>query len=204
MGQLDICAVEAQLQDDLLGGSLEGRSDARFVSLFEEHSRAVLGYALRRAASRDDAADVVAEVFLVVWRRMDSLPKVAAEVRPWVLGVARRVLMNQRRGARRRTRLSELIRQQIPPAALDLEPADDRLVVAFSRLDESDRELLRLSSWEQLRPAEIAVVLGVSDGAVRTRLHRARQRLRTELRAFEQGTSIDHADVGDTAGTDAS
>jgi hypothetical protein len=73
----------------------------RFEQVFEEHFRVVSAYALRRA-SQADAEEVVAETFLVAWRRLDEVPR---DAMPWLLGVARRVLANQRRAAGRREAL---------------------------------------------------------------------------------------------------
>ena len=84
--------------------------EERFRELFNSSYHHVLGYALRRAASRDDAADVVAETFLVAWRRLDDLPSEAL-TRPWLYGVARRVLANQRRSTGRRELLAARLRE---------------------------------------------------------------------------------------------
>ena len=73
----------------------------RFERLYATYHPQVFGYVLRRCGRPEDAADVIAETFLVVWRRLDDLP-VDDEIRPWLYGVARRVLSNQRRGARQR------------------------------------------------------------------------------------------------------
>ena len=151
------------------------RSDAeraRFESIFERHQRAVLAYALRRARSTADAEDVAAETFLIAWRRLDDVP---AEALPWLYGVARRVLANQRRGTDRRLRLLSRLRhdQHGDPAAASGEP---RAISALNRLNADDQELLRLVAWEELSHAEIAAVFGISINAVAIRLHRARQR----------------------------
>ena len=91
-----------------------GTSDEerRFRALFEAEARDVLGYALRRVEDREDAADVVAETFGVAWRRIDEVPA-GVEGRLWLFGVARRVLSNQRRGALRRRRLADRMREQL-------------------------------------------------------------------------------------------
>jgi RNA polymerase sigma-70 factor (ECF subfamily) len=158
--------------------------EQRFRALFDEHRRLVLGYALRRVDEPADAADVVAETFLVAWRRLADVPDDDA-ARPWLLGVARRALANQRRGARRRDGLAERLAQEL--AARVPEPADDEDRVvrrALANLAESDRELLLLAGWEGLTPAEIATVTGLRGVTVRSRLHRARGRLRAELRTL--------------------
>src|SRR5262249_25660963 len=92
-------------------------SRSRFEALYAAHGRAILGSALRRVSRPADAADVVAEPFLVAWRRLDDVPP-GAEARPWLSGVARRTLANHRRGERRRQRLG----QRLGAAVGDLVP----------------------------------------------------------------------------------
>lgn len=159
-------------------------ADARFEALFRAHLDALVGYALRRVDHPDDAADVVADTLLVAWRRIDDVP-CGVETRPWLLGVARRVLANRRRGALRRDRLRDRLRRElgrltVPDHAAGVETS---VVVreALARLDADDREVLQLTSWEGLAPAEIALVLEIPAITVRTRLHRARRRLRQQL-----------------------
>jgi RNA polymerase sigma-70 factor (ECF subfamily) len=145
---------------------------ARFEALYAEHGDAVLRYARRRTA-RAAADDVVAETFLVAWRRLDRVP---AEPRAWLLAVARRTLANQRRGERRRLALAAQL-ADVPRAEVYTEGGDRRLMVALASLRESDREALLLVHWDGLKPAEAAEVLGVTGLAFRSRLHRARRRL---------------------------
>jgi RNA polymerase sigma factor (sigma-70 family) len=158
--------------------------ERRFRALFESEARGVLGYALRRVDDREDAADVVAETFSVAWRRIGDVPD-EPESRLWLYGVARRILANQRRGTVRRERLADRMREQLRVTAHDgAAPQDERSLAvgeALALLPEQDREVLLLANWEGLAPAEIAVVIGVPAATARTRLHRARGRLRTEL-----------------------
>lgn len=65
----------------------------RFRSLYESEATALLGYAVRRVGRAEDAADVVADVFTVAWRRVGDIPT-GAEARPWLFGIARNVLSN--------------------------------------------------------------------------------------------------------------
>ena len=78
----------------------------RFGRLYREQGRAILTYALRRVEHPEDAADVVAETFLVAWRRLEEMPIGAGE-RLWLYAVARRVAANLHRAEGRRTRLAE-------------------------------------------------------------------------------------------------
>lgn len=156
-----------------------------FVSLFELHHRALLAYAVRRVADPADAADVVAETFLVAWRRLDEVPP-DAQARPWLFGVARRVLANLRRGERRRLALADRLRDAVVDVVPG--PGDEASDVerAVAGLGELDQEILRLHAWDELAHDEIALVLGLSRGAVRVRLHRARRRLAERMAQLER------------------
>ena len=157
-----------------------------FDRLCQDHWQSLLAYALRRTDAPEDAADVVSEVFAVAWRRRAEVP-VPPEDRPWLFGVARLVLANQRRGLVRRTRLdsrlSLLTERMAPdPAELAAQRASERaLLQALAALPERDRELLTLVAWDDLTPSEAATALGISAVTARVRLHRARRRLRQLL-----------------------
>jgi RNA polymerase sigma-70 factor (ECF subfamily) len=148
---------------------------ARFEELYRQHVKAVAAYALRRAP-RETAEDVVAETFLVAWRRLEQVP---AQPLPWLYGVARRTLANYRRSATRRQSLADRLRLEV--RVIPQEPADERLRDALQTLRAGDRELLMLVAWEGLRPSEVARVLECSPVACRIRLHRARRRLADAL-----------------------
>lgn len=157
--------------------------ERRFTVLFQQTHGALLAYAVRRVADPTDAADVVAETFLVAWRRIDEVPG-GPEARPWMFGVARRVLANAQRGDRRRHALADRLRLEIADAVPAPDAAATDVERALRTLDEDDQEVLRLTAWEQLARDEIALVLGVSRGAVRMRLHRARRRLAAALEEY--------------------
>jgi RNA polymerase sigma-70 factor (ECF subfamily) len=170
-----------------MGSDAEER---RFRALFEAEARGVLGYAMRRVEQREDAADVVAETFSVAWRRIGHVPP-EPEARLWLYGVARRILANQRRGALRRERLGERLREELRlTVQAGAEAGDGGAAAAvgdaLARLSEQDREVLLLANWEGLTPKEIGVVIGVPSATARTRLHRARGRLRAELEGSGQ------------------
>jgi|SRR5579875_3048417 len=170
---------------DPRGEPVVGREQAelRFERLYAQHGRAVLAFAVRRVADPQDAADVLAETFLVVWRRLEAVPA-GEEARPWLYGVARRVLANQQRSELRRQRAADRLRRELPEALAQASAADDEdgaMVAALRRLGPEDQEVLRLAAWEELAPAQIATVLGLTQVAARSRLHRARRRLRASL-----------------------
>lgn len=161
----------------------------RFEFLFEAHYADVLAFARRRVDGRAAADDVVAETFAVAWRRRDVLPD---EALPWLYGVARRVIANQRRSDQRRERLGA--RLALEPRASGDDPAvlvggRERVLAAFARLTEPQREVLRLVAWEDLEPPAAARVLGCSPAAFRVRLHRARRELRRQLDTTPEATA---------------
>lgn len=162
----------------IAGGSVPLR-DERFKDLFEACHRPLLAYAARRCPTLADAEDVVAEIFVVAWRRLDQVPA-GDEALLWLYGVARRTIANQRRGRARRGRLRARLETTFDPTAAT--PAasnpsgDDAALEALARLSASDQELLRLLAWEELTHAQIAEVLGISVNAVAIRLHRVRAR----------------------------
>jgi RNA polymerase sigma-70 factor, ECF subfamily len=159
--------------------------EERFESLYRAHYDAVLGYVLRRARA-EIADDVVAETFTVAWRRRAVAPD---DPLPWLLGIARRVLANEQRGARRRDAF--LLRRApdlVGPATTELTigRAAKDILQALQRLRPRDRELLLLVAWEGLAPTQAARVLGESPLTCRVRLHRARRRLASVLMELGQ------------------
>lgn len=162
---------------------------ARFEQLYAAHADRVHAYALRRS-SREAADDVVADVFLVAWRRLSQVPE---EPLPWLLGVARRVLANRRRSDSRAAALHRRLADDHPAAEASPPDSerDERTRRALAGLPERDRELLLLVAWEGLRVGEAAEVLGVRSGTLAMRLHRARQRLADALAAEENDSSME-------------
>jgi RNA polymerase sigma-70 factor (ECF subfamily) len=130
--------------------------------------------------------DAVAEVFLVVWRRIDDVPD-GDEAPLWLYGIAHNVVRNADRSMRRRDRLHGRLRPFQSPSAPDPETLvvrrseDDAVLAALAELRPADEEILRLSIWEELSNKEIAEVLGIEPHAVTMRLTRARNRLAGRL-----------------------
>jgi RNA polymerase sigma-70 factor (ECF subfamily) len=153
----------------------------RFEELYRAHADRVHAYA-RRRSDASTADDVVAEVFLVAWRRLSQVPE---DPFPWLVGVARRVLANRRRAEGRATALRDRLAGSGPlyePAAAAA-AGDERVARALAGLGERDRELLLLIAWEGLGQPEVAAVLGLRPGTVSVRLHRARRRFAEALAA---------------------
>lgn len=156
-----------------------GRDKDWFTSLYHDSYRMLLAYA-RRRVDEQTADEVVADTFLVAWRRRDEIPEDFE--RAWLFGVARNTILTANRAAHRRTALNgRLYGAARPEHWTDdhYETSDraDALLPAMRSLREEDREILMLVSWEGLSHAEIGEVLGISSNAVAIRVHRARKRL---------------------------
>jgi RNA polymerase sigma-70 factor (ECF subfamily) len=158
--------------------------ESRFEEVYGSSYGPLLGYALRRCADPDDAADVVAETFMIAWRRIAEVPE-GDEAKLWLFGVARKVLANHRRGERRHEQRTAALRAQLAASPLVAQgpPAADlsQLGRVFRALPDDDRELLSLVAWERLDPGQIAKTLGISRNAARVRLYRARRRFARAL-----------------------
>jgi RNA polymerase sigma-70 factor (ECF subfamily) len=153
-----------------------------FERLYLANYEPLHSFVRRRISGRGvEPDDVLAEIFLIAWRRLDSIPA-PPEDRLWLYGVGRRVVAQADRTLVRRGRLLErlLVRRTEPPSD-HADPAVDRVGVALGRLRRSDREVVELFYWDRLHHADIATVLGCSEGAVAQRLHRAKRRLRQRL-----------------------
>jgi RNA polymerase sigma-70 factor (ECF subfamily) len=146
----------------------------RFDRLWGDCAPAVVRYA-RRHVLPDEVEDVVAETFVVAWRRLEEVPPYGL---PWLLGVARNISANVRRGRRRQEALSDRIASGLDDEPVWPETDDDggTVTAALHRLPDADRELLTLIAWDGLSHEEAAEALGCSRGALKVRLHRARQR----------------------------
>ncbi|GLW67985.1 hypothetical protein Kpho02_02840 [Kitasatospora phosalacinea] len=154
--------------------------------LFDEHADAVYGYALRTLGDWAAAEDVVSLTFLEAWRLRGTLHEEGGSVRPWLFGIATNVLRNTARAGRRhRAALARLPeREAVPDFTEELVTRLDdgaRLAAvrrALGRLRRGEREVFRLCVWVGLDYASAAEALGVPVGTVRSRLSRARGRLR--------------------------
>jgi RNA polymerase sigma factor (sigma-70 family) len=174
----------ASTDTELLARAERGEADA-FGVLFERHGPAVLQFCFRRTADAVLAEDLTSIVFLEAWRKRGRLELFQESARPWLFGVALNVVRSQYRAQRRHSdALARL------PAPAPAEPESDRTIARIdaeremrvvldtvSKLNRREREVLELCVWAELSPEEAASSLGISVGAVRSRLSRARRRL---------------------------
>jgi RNA polymerase sigma factor (sigma-70 family) len=150
------------------------------------HAPALLAYFARRVTPSHDAADLLSETLLIVWKRAAALPDKDDEIRPWMFGVARNILMHHQRSMKRRQavadRLRSLISTTASPGFVDSSEFDD-LHDALRTLNQIDRDIIGLIHWDGLSLVEVSKVLRMKEGTVRSRYHRSRARLRAELKA---------------------
>ena len=161
-----------------------------FEVIFDRYYRAVYGY-LSRRVGRTVADDLAAETFTRAFERRSSYDTTAERALPWLLGIAINLLAHHRRSERRHLRALAAATEpesserfaDATNGRIDAASARERLVSALEQLDDYDREALLLYAWGELKYEEIAAVLGIPVGTVRSRLHRARKRLRDALEA---------------------
>src|SRR5215469_3436876 len=163
----------------------DGDPDA-FGVLFDNHSRAVYNLAFRLTGNWAEAEEVVSLTFLEAWRLRARVEPDGESLRPWLMGITVNVVRNFSRAARRHR--AAMARLPEPAAAPDFadelaERIDDTerlhaLRAAFGRLRPAEQEVIALCAWAELDYAAAAEALGVPIGTVRSRLHRARGKLR--------------------------
>ena len=169
-----------------IAASLE--DEARFALIFDRHFAAIHRY-LHRRAGRELADDLAAETFTQAFDHRSGFDATREDARPWLFGIAANLMRHHRRAERRR--LLAYVRTGVDPVSeLDVDAVHDRVdaaalgprvALALARLDARDREALLLLAWADLTYPQIAEALGTPVGTVRSRIHRARRRVRALL-----------------------
>jgi len=160
-----------------------------FEVLFAENAKSVYNHAFRTTGDWSVAEDVVALTFLEAWRLRDRVDTEGGSLRPWLLGIAVNVVRNVgRTGRRHAAAMARMPRDQAMPDFADdlVGRIDDtetiaRVRQALRKLRRSEREVFALCVWERLDSASAAEALGIPVGTVRSRLSRARAKLRRML-----------------------
>ena len=170
---------------------------AAFGTLFERHGRAVYNYCFRRTGDWAAAEDLTSVVFLEAWRKRKSLRLHGDTLLPWLYGVATNVLRNRGRALKRhRAALDRLTVEHQADFADDVvERLDDtrqmrQMLATFRQLPKRDQDVLALCVWSELSYEEAAVALDLPVGTVRSRLSRARSRLRDEVEISPQRRAV--------------
>jgi RNA polymerase sigma factor (sigma-70 family) len=160
------------------------RRRSEFTTLYRQFLPTVRAH-VRFWVRSDDVEEIVSATFMTAWTRFERLE--AGAEKPWLLGIARNHMRNHLRSRRRGYSLTDWVSSELPtPEEIVLSAPEERdyapLLRALESLSPTDQELLELSIWHELTPAEIATVIGASHGTVRVRLFRARRRFLDAVR----------------------
>ncbi|HEX5468294.1 MAG TPA: sigma-70 family RNA polymerase sigma factor [Gaiellaceae bacterium] len=171
---------------DLWTRARAGGRDA-FAELFDRHANTIYSYCFRRTAEWSLAEDLTSVVFLEAWRKRHAVELAEDKVLPWLFGIATNVVRSHRRARRR----YEGALKRLPPPERQLDVAEelvqridderqmrDILEVLERVLPRLEQEAFALCAWQGLSSHEASLALGVPEATVRTRLFRARARLR--------------------------
>ncbi|MGW3156474.1 RNA polymerase sigma factor [Streptomyces sp. NPDC001089] len=176
-----------------------------FAELYDGHARAVYNHVFRLAPDWSAAEDVMAETFMEAWRLRDRVEAEGGSLRPWLLGVATNVARGHYRSNRRYRAAANAAAEAetaLPDHADEVAGRlDDRqrlaaALRALAVLRQPEREVLTLCLWEGLEYTAAAEALGIPVGTVRSRLSRARTKLR-------KLTEAELAGIPDTMSTSA-
>jgi RNA polymerase sigma factor (sigma-70 family) len=175
----------SQLSDDSLWGDVRRGDRDALATLFRRHGNTIYHYCFYRVGDWSAAEDMLSMVFLEAWRRRDADVE-AGKVLQWFYGIATNVVRNRRRSDRRYAAVLRRLAPDGPtPDSADdaVARADDqrqmkRLLLLVSELPRRDQDVLALCLWSELSYDDAATALGVPVGTVRSRLSRARSRLR--------------------------
>lgn len=159
-------------------GDLQG-----LKALFDRHEQRLFRHACRLLTSREDAKDAVAIAFFELWRRRGSVRVVDGSPLPWLLSTVSNSARNLERSARRYQRV--LYRVPDLEAVPEVVPHDESgILAALRKLPEREQRVLTLTVLEGYSERETAQALGVPAGTVKSRLARAKTRLRTEMEGW--------------------
>lgn len=170
--------------------------DAQITALLADCSGDLLRYFRRRARPQEEAADLLADLFLTAWRKRRAIPDNAEEARMWLYGAAHNTLRNWVRGRRRHDEKALRLREELRATNSAQDLAEVR--AAIERLPANQAELVRLVHWEGLSIVEAARVLSVSESTARGRYQRARKRLADDpdIVGLRKGNDVSRSEQG--------
>jgi RNA polymerase sigma factor (sigma-70 family) len=185
--------MDQDLSDDAIIAASRHEPD-RFGLLYDRYCAMLYRYAYRRLGPSGSAEDVVADAFVVAFRKRGGYDLSRSDARPWLFGILTREISKRHRAEEARYRALGRA-----GAGDDVEEFTDRvdsavaaqavrgaLAVALSRIRPVERDVLLLIAWGDLSYEEVAQSLHIKIGTVRSRLHRARQQLRAALQDIER------------------
>ncbi|TML43978.1 MAG: RNA polymerase sigma factor [Actinobacteria bacterium] len=189
---------------DLLRGSLG--DPRRFAALFDRHAGVLFRFLIRRVG-RDTADELLGETFRIAFERRSTFDGRQPSARPWLYGIATNLVARHRRTEARRLRATARLAgaatadspADVVAAAVDAREVWPAVMAGIAELPDGERDALLLYVWEEMSYEEVALALEIPVGTVRSRLNRARGRLRELAAPGGQGT--DAARRGDRVRT---
>jgi RNA polymerase sigma factor (sigma-70 family) len=181
---------DVQADDDATIIERSWHEPERFAVLFDRHAARIHRYVARRVG-REVADDLVAETFLAAFAKRRGYFTAYRDAGPWLYGIATNLVGQHRREEVRQFRIRQAAWPELAePGHAERVTADvtarsvrQQLAAALAELADGDRDVLVLIAWEQLSYTETARALAIPVGTVRSRLNRARSRLRATLTA---------------------
>jgi RNA polymerase sigma factor (sigma-70 family) len=168
--------------------SMATDSEERFDELYRATRKDVLAYLTRRTGDPEHAADMLAETYLIAWRKLPEIPD-GHEGRLWLFGVARHLLLKNADQRRSHDVLVQRLASELQITLGASTPVEDHRAAALregvASLPDKEREIVLLTAWEGLTPRQIAAVTGTSANVVRVRLAHARSKLRRRLACLQ-------------------
>ncbi len=180
-------AEPSQISDSDLLHAVARDDEAALAAIYDRYRLILFGLVLRILHDRQDAEDVLQEVFLQVWRRASDFDEARGRAFTWLVTIARSRALDRLRSAGSRARLAEeagqMPRDEMGDAALDAVKSESGAVVrrALAELPEEQQKALFLAYFEGLTQSEIAVRLGDPLGTVKTRMRSGMIKLRELL-----------------------
>ena len=171
---------------ELWSRSIAGEGDA-FGVLYDRHRDRVFRHAYRLSGNRHDAEDILSAAFLELWRRRSKVRLVEDSVLPWLLVTTTNVARNGRRAAFRYSKLllslprGDVVDLPQSEASYADDVAETNAAVALRSLNPTDMRLVSLVVFEEYSLAAAAAILHITPGAAKTRMHRARRRMRAAI-----------------------
>jgi RNA polymerase sigma-70 factor (ECF subfamily) len=161
---------------------------AAFAQIYDRHAETLLRYLVRRVGP-GDGEGLLGELFQIAFERRASFDPAHESARPWLYGIASNLVLKHRRSEARRLRATARVASespltdQNPGESTEIDAVDARALLprvadAIAALPDGERDALLLFAWEDLSYDEIAAALTIPVGTVRSRLNRARSRLR--------------------------
>lgn len=178
--------------DEVLMRLVQHRDEAAFEVLFDRYADAVQSFFSRRVNGDDEvAADLTQDIFLVIWSKSQAYRQGQA-VRPWLFAIAYNRLKDYYKSvdyqaiyAEEMSRTGEEAAEDMTALHMDESRFDEVLRQVLAQLSEGEQVLFDLRFWEELPVAEIAEVVGVPEGTVKSRLHALTQKLRVRMKPYE-------------------